>query len=210
MSTQPICEKAPAFAELSTSNGTLTVWVNRTLLPDLSDTLDKSFNHELKDFARACSEIYHGNRTACSNSACEITTDGFQSHEGARITFRSQIGPDAIRSLITTPNRAIAKIGYEWRAASGGNEEQTEIRWRGRRDYFLCGVNIPAQAATLTFNRSAILELVQLLPDHPIRATFEKLVGILDIDNEDADEALDNETAAAADSLMSVQFPRRT
>ncbi len=192
---------SPAFAELAESNGVLMVWVNKTLLPDIAITLEKSSNSELRDFSTACRKIHRQEEEAYDNNSCKITAE----NRGARITLQPQIGFDAIRSFINTPNRAIAKIGFDWRNLTGESKEKTEIRWRGRRDYFINGVNVPAQAATITFNRSALAELIRVLPDHPFRAVFTDLASILDIDNEDVNNELDEDTAAVDEKLMEIQ-----
>ena len=109
-----------------------------------------------------------------------------------------------------TPNSAVAKIGYQLRdtAQHFQRASSTEIRWKGGKPYFLCGVNVNAQAVTISFNRSLLLEMIEDLDKNaPIRKLFLDLVKILDpdADEDQVDQELDEMTAAMDDGVSRLQ-----
>jgi hypothetical protein len=105
---------------------------------------------------------------------------------------------------MTSPNKAVAKIGFELRNRYG--DEKPEIKWRGRQDFFHCGVNIPAQAATLSLNRSALEELTSHLPEtNRWHGIFQDLVDILDEENQNVNAELDATTASVNEKLNELQ-----
>lgn len=117
-------DKQPAFANLHEHDGNISLWVNRTLLPGLSTTLQKHQHHSLQDFAIACTQIYRGEKKKYKNDHCSIQiSEAGVIHDdkdpkdisGASMTFHKEVIDAASKSFMGSENRAIGKIGIKFR-----------------------------------------------------------------------------------------------
>ena len=206
--TLPPRSRQPAFRDFRhEDDGGASLWVNKTLLPPLALSLQNHQHPSLLDLSAACTEVFRGRVEKHRNDHCSIAPQPENESEGgAYLYFRSDVLESASRALMDTPNRAVAKIGYELRNVARQQETNTEIRWKGGRPYFICGVNTGAQAVTLTFSRSALVEIANdMSEDAPMRRLFLSLIEVLDPEAEEVDIELDETTAAVNEELVELQ-----
>ena len=122
--------KQPAFLYLHEHDGHVSLWVNRTLLPNLAIALQSHQHHSLQDFSIACIQIYRGEKKKYKNDHCSIqtteadaikTSDGSNTKiPGASMTFHKIVLDAASRAFMGSKNRAIGKIGLEFRNIQQG------------------------------------------------------------------------------------------
>lgn len=123
-------DKQPAFLDLQEHAGHISLWVNRTLLPNIATSLQRHQHHSLLDFSVACIQIYRGDITDYRNDDCSIKVaisaaiaDGpktvvrgsVEQIRGATLVFNKAILGAASRAFMGSGNRAIGKIGLEFR-----------------------------------------------------------------------------------------------
>ena len=115
--------KQPAFLNLHERNGHVSLWVNRTLLPGLSTALQKHQHPSLQDLSIACTQVYRRETEGCKNDHCSIQTQATDAINdgstikipGVSMTFHKDILEAASGALMGSKNRAIGKIGLEFR-----------------------------------------------------------------------------------------------
>lgn len=209
MSSQPRSQM-PAFKDLQDRDQDgVSLWVNKTLLPDLAHSLQNHRHPSLLDLSTACTEVFRGREEEHGNEHCSIIPDNINStNGGAFLSFTVSILDSASQALMDTPNAAVAKIGYELRNAARRKQKGplNEIRFRGGRPYFLAGVNTNAQAATLVLTRSALIEIVNDMGGNsPLRQLFNDIAEVLDPEADEVNDELDDTTVATDEGLMRLQ-----
>lgn len=116
--------KQPAFVNFHKHRGGVSLWVNRTLLPNMATALQKHQHPSLQDFSIACTQTYRGEMKTYENEDCSIhiaeldaihQSDSDKKISGASITFRKTILEAASKALMGSKNRALGKIGLELR-----------------------------------------------------------------------------------------------
>ncbi len=116
-------KKQPAFMNLHEHGGNVSLWVNRTLLPSLSNALQRHEHHSLQDFSIACTQAYRGEISKYQNDHCSIQSkemdavrqESTEKIAGVSLTFHAPILAAASGALMGSKNRAIGKIGLEIR-----------------------------------------------------------------------------------------------
>lgn len=190
----------PAFQHLrKDKDGGISVWLNRTLLPPLSETLQDNDHPTLRELSSVCLDVFNGTEHY-QTEEYSLQRQPSNGHEGgAYLHLAKSILEIASRAFINTSNGAVAKIGYE---ISNMNMHRVRTprpnHYWDRRKPFLCGVNMPAQTATLMFERSMLLKLADSITDAEMKDLFINLAEILDPRNDEVDIETD-ETSVPLD-----------
>lgn len=116
-------DKQPAFLLLSKHGEGASLWVNRTLLPNIATALQRHQHPSLQDLSIACTQIYRREREKHNNEDCSIRSattdaayqDSVEPIPGAFLTFGEKVLEAASRALMGSKNRAIGKIGLDFR-----------------------------------------------------------------------------------------------
>ncbi len=107
--------KQPAFLDLHECDGRVVVWVNRTLLPSLSISLQRHQHPSLQDFSTACTQVYRGEKKSYENDHCSIKTEEMRNIPGVSMSFHKDVLEAASGAFMSSDNRAVGKIGVEFR-----------------------------------------------------------------------------------------------
>lgn len=211
-------QNQPAFRDLTVNkDGSVSVWIACSLRFPFLSVFKNHQSRNLANFAEV-----EDNATSYSCEECSIKTAKSSDENGIGhlVTFQESILHSAGHALIDTPNKAVAKIGYELinlsrkqRSFAGDSEvsnssvsnSSPEIK-EEEKSYFLNGANTISRSATITFKHSALVELGRLIrSDHPFSHLFTNLAEVVDPEAEHVDEDLDEITGAMDETLLLLQ-----